>query len=319
VVFMGQKGRNRYSIDWKFLFREFNTVIIRMSVSYDPRWLENFWNEGFHVLIGFRRNEGFHILCSAEVKSVEEEYLKIVGYLPGGLEIIGVAKGPDMKHISRPKLAQQMARLESGVIVEFGTRVNFFVFSKTDIRVTDEVPKNLEFQQHVLTIPVRVTVNPNQIADQLCDWFDDSITLMDHVETIISGVRVINHRAKVKICEWKRRFLGQCPREVKTRLNLITVVPSDEQQILQGFRESLSRQALRIDDVVEVFPVEPYPGLEILLPSSSPSDLAPLGWAGKRLRQRKTSAAHIWLKPDKIILILGILAVFLALIITSIK
>jgi hypothetical protein len=71
--------------------------------------------------------------------------------------------------------------------------------------------------------------------------------------------------------------------------------------------------------MMEFFPVEPYPGLEILCSSSSPEDPAALGWEIKNFQRKKTSITSMLLKPDKIPLFLGILVVFLALIITSIK
>lgn len=254
-----------------------------------------------------------HILCSIPTHHLETAS-SIRNLLPGGIDIIGVARGQDMKQLSRQKIIEHLAVAVSYALVELGARTSFFLYSKGDIRITEASSARIEFRHHVIKLPVRVSVNPDNLAHQITEWFQESVKFSDgkQADVDVQGIPVIEHRAPVKVCNWTRRFCGPNPLTVQANVVLVGITKPQQGDIFEMLSESLRRQSPHLNNSIALFPLRPYHGLCILCPGvpKEHQETLSLGLLENGKRER--------FADRKVILIFAILAVLIPWLFTSI-
>lgn len=230
-----------------------------MNFSYEPAWAACD-NSGLHLLCGAVTPKSCHVLFgfsldqSKEKQDLLQKYIlhvndRVSVSLPGGLSIVGIAKGRELNSPSRADLITVLRKSGAQLLVEVGKGLVFFDVSDSSPRSVEATVAHRELIHHRLRIPVSVACRSDRIEADVSSWFSEAVKLNETVgPVIIDSVSVISHSALVRVCDWT----GNDGNKVQLMATLFCCVYTDCDDLRDAFSQSLTRLVTASDNTVQM-------------------------------------------------------------------
>ena len=183
-----------------------------MKVTCEPGTLDSV-NESFTLLIGFINKSSVHVLfesahdnvCSSDITSTK---------LPGGLHVVGISSRKSESHACVIKALQVFGGC---LFVNDRNQVHALEDGRLDF-VPFVVRQTTKLVSHMMTLPINIyCANPFEEASK---WFEKSVQLIGNTQHC---EEVVIHSALVELNDFRQRFIGPQPIEIKGTSTLIAV------------------------------------------------------------------------------------------------